>query len=1043
MAKAPKIDEQISYNGVFFVFAGLFGLVTFWAVWDEVITRREYKGYQDEFYKIERKLSHDRAAGAQKALEADPKYQRAKADLVKRREELGGAKRADYEAAKKTVAAAELERFDKQQNLTFAKSMDDENYYYYTLAKQHGKDDPDALAVLTRKKEELGKKVKEADAALTAALNDLKTKQAAVAAFEAPISLLENELETMGKDLKELDRLAGLADERTSEVIQRNLEDIGRVDRCESCHTGAARAGLEEVKPEYFASHPYRRTLLAIHPPEKFGCTLCHDGQGRATQKFHAHAPDRNEDPHAHHSHFWEAPLLRERGSFAGFGDEKVKANFVEGNCRKCHVNQIDLRSTLACEINAECPTGGGLPKLKCAVPTAAGFAPPADAKDAPKYCINDEGRPELVDLAPQQTRGRKIIEEAGCFGCHPMEGYDRPKPAPDLRHVADKLNPDWMAAWIRNPQALRPNTRMPNFFPEDHAAPNEYPEKARPDSREDADQLQAGGELHKWNRDRQIAAMVSFLLKQSTPYPMAMGKTAAGDVKRGDELIKTLGCLGCHPSEDGTVKHKNRGSHFDHGPELTDIGAKVKSADWIFNWLKDPKSYHATARMPNLRLDDRDAGDIAAYLATKTRARKPIPKYAGIDKNDAGLVEKGEWLVKYYGCYGCHTITGYETTPGIGVALSAFGLKTVEQLDFGDVIGDHNRQTWESWTYNKLKRPRVYRYDRVDTRMPQFSFTEQEIKDVMVVLRGMRGEERDPITGRAVPMPTHVLGEAETMREKGRQLVRWYNCYGCHSVDGFTGDIRQAYPGDLASLAPPILNNEGARTQPGWLFDFFKDVKSLRPWLTARMPTFGFTDDQATTLVGMFSAFDKAEFPYRFYSDIKLDGARREMAQAVFDELKCQSCHVLGNVKICGATPEPGCIKTEDAAQKAPNLLMAKDRLRAEWLVKWLDNPEAIMPNTRMPSFFPPDTNQLDAMLNLPETKARFAGVPQDTVTEVRKSTIAQRELLRDYLMTMHSPATAEAAPETANGRKTGGAGKRAGKGKKAAAAPARTHAF
>src|SRR5437762_2625916 len=101
--------------------------------------------------------------------------------------------------------------------------------------------------------------------------------------------------------------------------------------------------------------------------------------------------------------------------------------------------------------------------------------------------------------------------------------------------------------------------------------------------------------------------------------------------------------------------------------------------------------------------------------------------------------------------------------------------------------------------------------------------------------------------------------------REKGRELVRTYNCYGCHTVDGFRGDIRGAkeYQGDLAPMAPPLLSGEGAKTQPAWLFGFLKDVKKLRPWLNVRMPTFGFADNDATTLVAMFSAFDHAEYPY------------------------------------------------------------------------------------------------------------------------------------------------------------------------------------
>ena len=36
-----------------------------------------------------------------------------------------------------------------------------------------------------------------------------------------------------------------------------------------------------------------------------------------------------------------------------------------------------------------------------------------------------------------------------------------------------------------------------------------------------------------------------------------------------------------------------------------------------------------------------------------------------------------------------------------------------------------------------------------------------------------------------------------------------------------------------------------------------------------------------------------------------------------------------------------------------APNLSLAKDRLRPEWIVDWLRDPQNEMPGTKMPSFF------------------------------------------------------------------------------------------
>ncbi|GIT40959.1 MAG: hypothetical protein Ct9H300mP9_8090 [Candidatus Neomarinimicrobiota bacterium] len=43
-------------------------------------------------------------------------------------------------------------------------------------------------------------------------------------------------------------------------------------------------------------------------------------------------------------------------------------------------------------------------------------------------------------------------------------------------------------------------------------------------------------------------------------------------------------------------------------------MGSKV-SAEWLFNWLKQPHDYMASTRMPNLRLSDQEAKDLTAYL--------------------------------------------------------------------------------------------------------------------------------------------------------------------------------------------------------------------------------------------------------------------------------------------------------------------------------------------------------------------------------------------------------------------------------------------
>src|SRR5205814_3771232 len=95
---------------------------------------------------------------------------------------------------------------------------------------------------------------------------------------------------------------------------QINVNEYSIVDRCEICHLGTreplaikasdvAPKGPGKKPDEWsaaFVSHP-RKELLQIHNPEKFGCSACHGGNGRATTgvvKAHGQNP------------FWLHPLF-------------------------------------------------------------------------------------------------------------------------------------------------------------------------------------------------------------------------------------------------------------------------------------------------------------------------------------------------------------------------------------------------------------------------------------------------------------------------------------------------------------------------------------------------------------------------------------------------------------------------------------------------------------------------------------------------------------------------------------------------------------
>jgi len=101
------------------------------------------------------------------------------------------------------------------------------------------------------------------------------------------------------------------------------VEDLGRADRCITCHQGVAWKGFEG------AEHPYRThpaEPLKTHPVERFGCTSCHGGQGWAIDTYDAHGEV------AH----WEEPLLS-RSLGESYTLATSKTALMQMNCNQCH----------------------------------------------------------------------------------------------------------------------------------------------------------------------------------------------------------------------------------------------------------------------------------------------------------------------------------------------------------------------------------------------------------------------------------------------------------------------------------------------------------------------------------------------------------------------------------------------------------------------------------------------------------------------------------------------------------------------------------
>ena len=865
-------EEKKSYGSVFLIGIGLLVAFSLWAFWDDNITRRPWKAFQSRFYRLDYAKAQAAYDEENKKLQADPKYQeltqKLQAARVSVQEGELGAK-LDTLEAEEVRATVRFQEID--QEVKFIKSELEEAGYEYDhaiqqkrnpkpyqeriqeLEAEQAKLEPD-LEAARGKRDQIKEEIKK----IHAGVKELEDELAKLTGDrDRWVRVMENATVKLGPfSFYKIPKIQQVA----IEEFDRNRFDqpIARVDRCQTCHMAINRAGFEK-EPNPFKTHPRREVLLAdnAHPPEKLGCTPCHDGQGVAVNSV--------EQAHGE-VHYWEYPLLR---------GEKVQSS-----CTSCHL-------------------------------------------DVQKF-----------EAASFLTQGQILFEQVGCTGCHLVKGYENiPKIAPSLRKISAKVDPSWMVRWIENPHKFRPRTRMPNF-----------------DLRqEDAVAIAA----FLWSLSKEEGEQWT----GTHPLPTGFREGDANQVARGKKLVETIGCKGCHGFAEGeftTVLGKDK----DLVPNLKDIASKV-GPQWVYHWIKNPRGFSPDTNMPSLRLSDDEAAAITAYLMTLGAKPEPMP---GIQEKlaDAQAIQRGESLVRKWGCFGCHDIKGMEKESRIGVELTTFGSKTVEELFFGNQTDI--KQTWDDWTFNKLKTPRIYATERVEQLMPQFDLADEDIRELRVLLAGFRE--------RKVAQRYHAnQGERVVRTVEGRRLTHQYNCIGCHEIEGRGGFIRKYYQ-ENPTLAPPVLNGEGEKVQSHWFFGFLKSPVPIRPWLELRMPTFGLSNDHTGLLVDYFNNLSNVEFPFTFFNDKTVPPEFIEAAKKLVskDYFNCFSCHQQGDRKPEG--PVEGW---------APDLALARQRLNPNWIIKWLKDPQKIQPGTKMPSFYP--------------------GGPDDILGGKED---LQIEALRDYIMTL-----------------------------------------
>jgi len=589
------------------------------------------------------------------------------------------------------------------------------------------------------------------------------------------------------------------------------LPDLGVVDRCTSCHVGLKEASLNDVNVQPFRPHP-----AIPHKLDQFGCTMCHRGQGAATTVAEAH----------NSTLAWEQPIL--------------PTKYIESSCGECHHEPLagaprlnqgrQLLSRYGC---VHCHTvklpDGKIVKPTDDPPSLEHIAdkttrewiyawlkdPQAYASTAtmPNFKLSDDDARDMSAFlianstpAPGDTialstkassdaaAGASLYGESFCASCHAVQnaagnmvGGDI---GPELTRIGNKVRPQWLQAWLRNPRAYDSGTSMPHY---------------------------------RFN-DEQVATLSGFLLAKTDSDLLASVHLDAATperIARGKRLVSDYGCVSCHEIA-GIKKPEN------FAPELSRVGSKPVTQivflsdmphtlpDYIAGKIRQPRAFSSGLKMPQYSFTPAEIDSLTTALLALNERSTTLPRSLNVSTTPESNYEpagKAGKLMTDLACFSCHRINGRG----------------------GDMAPD---LSWEGssvqrdWLVKFLKNPGTLRPALI-RRMPRFNLTDSEVNELTDYL--MTVYQNPAIDSDSMPLSGYSQGEVEL----GKQLFYGkYSCQACHIVDTKND---KGYIG-------PTLTQAGSRLAAAWTYQWLKNPQALRPGTIEPNRAMGDEDARAIT---------------------------------------------------------------------------------------------------------------------------------------------------------------------------------------------------
>ena len=186
---------------------------------------------------------------------------------------------------------------------------------------------------------------------------------------------------------------------------------------------------------------------------------------------------------------------------------------------------------------------------------------------------------------------------------------------------------------------------------------------------------------------------------------------------------------------------------------------------------------------------------------------------------------------------------------------------------------------------------------------------------------------------------------------DRGRELLARYNCVGCHRLQGI----------ERPAMLGPDLTNIGNKVSREWIYKWLKEPRTITDAQgnttvdgvetedEPRMPKFKLDEKELRGLSAYLSTLQShPPAPYKIDPRVVAAWQKRpdlvQQGELRFRQMFCSDCHALAVVRAGTSQLIGGDI--------GPELTKVGNKVKPQWLVTWLHNPQSYLPNSVMPRY-------------------------------------------------------------------------------------------